>query len=353
MDNVFYSTGRRKESTARVFLSKGTGKITVNSDPIEKYFGRETNIMVVKQALELTETTDKTDIKITVKGNDLDDVEDRLEKIKVEFENSSSLVTARTMIGNNSNSWKFWKKSKNISYKIDYTVKMPVTNNAKLNNDYGGISLDELEGTADISCDYGKVTIGDLKGNNSSISLDYCSSSTIDSMKDGDVSIDYSKLTIDSATDLDLSTDYSTARIKKANDISFSADYGGVEIEEAATVNGSGDYTGLKFGTITKKLKISSDYGSIRVKNLANGFESVYINSEYAGVKIGIEPGTNFKFYIDLQYAGFKRSKDNVEMYKSIVKNSKKYYEGVYGKGNPDATVTIKSEYGSVTFQEN
>tara|TARA_X000001036_G_scaffold89441_1_gene81741 strand:- start:9505 stop:9894 length:390 start_codon:yes stop_codon:yes gene_type:complete len=68
MDNVFYSTGRRKESTARVFLSKGTGKITVNSDSLEKYFGRETNIMVVKQALDLTETTDKTDIKITVKG---------------------------------------------------------------------------------------------------------------------------------------------------------------------------------------------------------------------------------------------------------------------------------------------
>jgi len=68
MDNVFYSTGRRKESTARVFLSKGKGKITVNSNPIEKYFGRETNIMVVKQALKLTETLDKTDIKITVKG---------------------------------------------------------------------------------------------------------------------------------------------------------------------------------------------------------------------------------------------------------------------------------------------
>jgi small subunit ribosomal protein S9 len=68
MDNVFYSTGRRKESTARVFLSKGTGKIIVNSNPIEKYFGRKTNIMVVKQALNLTETADKTDIKVTVKG---------------------------------------------------------------------------------------------------------------------------------------------------------------------------------------------------------------------------------------------------------------------------------------------
>jgi|TARA_B100000902_G_scaffold102897_1_gene105243 small subunit ribosomal protein S9 len=68
MDNIFYSTGRRKESTARVFLSKGTGKITVNSNPIEKYFGRKTNIMVVKQALNLTETADKTDVRVTVKG---------------------------------------------------------------------------------------------------------------------------------------------------------------------------------------------------------------------------------------------------------------------------------------------
>ena len=68
MDNVCYSTGRRKESTARVFLTKGSGKITVNSNPLENYFGRKTNIMVVKQALELTDTLDKTDIKITVKG---------------------------------------------------------------------------------------------------------------------------------------------------------------------------------------------------------------------------------------------------------------------------------------------
>ena len=68
MDNVCYSTGRRKESTARVFLTKGSGKITVNSNPLEKYFGRKTNIMVVKQALELTDTLNKTDIKITVKG---------------------------------------------------------------------------------------------------------------------------------------------------------------------------------------------------------------------------------------------------------------------------------------------
>ena len=125
---------------------------------------------------------------------------------------------------------------------------------------------------------------------------------------------------------------------------------------EAENVNSaivSGDYTGFRFGTITKKLKLKSDYGSLRVKNLANGFESVDIDSEYAGIKIGLDEGSNFNFVVDLQYAGFKRNDSNIEMFKSIVKSTKKYYEGVYGKGNSNSKVTIKSEYGSVSFYEN
>lgn len=292
------------------------------------------------------------DVKITVKGNDMDDVEDILEKIRVEFDNSSNLVVARTYVGNKNN-WSFWKKRKNISYKINYTVKMPVTNNAKLNNDYGSIRLDELEGTADISCDYGKVTLGDLKGSNTSISLDYCSSSTVDSMKDGDISVDYSKLSVDNATDVDVSMDYSTVKFKNVEDLTFSADYGGLDVENVGSANGSGDYTGFKFGTVSKNLKVNSDYGSIRISNLVDGFDYVDINSEYASVKIGLGPNVNFDFSIDLQYAGFKRNNSNIDMRKSIVKNSKKYYEGSYGKGSSTSKVTIRSEYGGVSFYEN
>ncbi|OBX75815.1 30S ribosomal protein S9 [Moraxella atlantae] len=63
-----YGTGRRKTSTARVFLSSGTGKITVNGKPLEQYFGRETSVMVVRQPLELLDAADKYDIYVTVKG---------------------------------------------------------------------------------------------------------------------------------------------------------------------------------------------------------------------------------------------------------------------------------------------
>lgn len=63
-----YGTGRRKSSTARVFIRKGAGNITVNNRSLDTYFGRETSRMVVRQPLELTETLDKFDVTVTVKG---------------------------------------------------------------------------------------------------------------------------------------------------------------------------------------------------------------------------------------------------------------------------------------------
>ena len=64
----YYGTGKRKSSIARVWLTPGTGVITVNTTTIDAYFGRETSKMVIRQPLELTENVDKFDIYVTVKG---------------------------------------------------------------------------------------------------------------------------------------------------------------------------------------------------------------------------------------------------------------------------------------------
>ena len=63
-----YGTGRRKTSTARVFVALGTGNITVNDLPLDRYFGRETSRMVVRQALEVAGMSDRVDVRVTVKG---------------------------------------------------------------------------------------------------------------------------------------------------------------------------------------------------------------------------------------------------------------------------------------------
>ena len=65
---VYNTTGRRKSSAARAFLTAGKGEITINNRTLNEYFGRETTRMIVRQPLETVGMTDKFDIKLTVKG---------------------------------------------------------------------------------------------------------------------------------------------------------------------------------------------------------------------------------------------------------------------------------------------
>ncbi len=68
MSKIHYATGRRKTSSARVYLSKGKGEVTVNSKPLNEYFGRQVAQMLVMQPLKLTELEEKINIKVMVKG---------------------------------------------------------------------------------------------------------------------------------------------------------------------------------------------------------------------------------------------------------------------------------------------
>lgn len=68
MAKQYYGTGRRKSSVARVYLTPGTGKITINKRDIDEYFGLETLKTIVRQPLALTENLDKFDVIVTVHG---------------------------------------------------------------------------------------------------------------------------------------------------------------------------------------------------------------------------------------------------------------------------------------------
>lgn len=67
-ENAVYATGKRKTAVARVWISPGSGTITVNRKAIDEYFERETSVMIAKQSLELLEIADKYDVKAFVAG---------------------------------------------------------------------------------------------------------------------------------------------------------------------------------------------------------------------------------------------------------------------------------------------
>jgi hypothetical protein len=290
-------------------------------------------------------------VTITVKGDDINTVEDKLSSIQINFNTNSSLVEVATTFNDKKNSWSWWGKNKNINYKINYDVKMPKTNSVDLNNDYGNIYLDNLKGPASINCDYGKISIGELSAKNNSINLDYCSASSINYMRSGNVNINYSKITIDKSEKIKVNAEYSTLKFEKTENLNFNCDYGSISVNEATHIDGNSDCVSMRFGTVKKNLTIDTEYGGITIKNLAKGFENVTINGQYSGIKIGIAPNTAFNFEIDLQNAGFKRNENNIAFFKSISKSNKKYYAGKYGQGKSNSSINIKSQFGSVTLK--
>lgn len=323
---------------------------TVNKEAIVSLKNKYGNLNITTW----NKNTVEIKVKITVKGNDLDDVSDKLENITVNFDAGSNFVNAATKITSKKSSWSWWGKSNNLNYKIDYIVKMPETNQVNLNNKYGNIYLDKLSGKSAINCDYGKIDIGELKNDANYINLDYCTTSTIGFAKNAAINIDYSKLYVEKSENIKVNADYSTFNGGEIKNIDFNTDYGSIRINNAENVDGNGDYTDMKFGKITKNLTINTDYGSISIDELVAGFENVVISASYAGVKIGAHKNTNFNFDINLQYGSFKKDDNLVDVFKSEVKSTKKKYQGVFGKGKTTSSnVIIKSNYGSVTIEEN
>lgn len=293
------------------------------------------------------------EVRIKTNGNNEDKVQKKLDEISVDFESGRDMVSAKTIFNQNNTNWNWnWGGSNNVNMQIDYYIKVPVKNNVHLNNDYGSIILDRIDGHAKINCDYGRLEIGELRGRNNELNFDYTSKSSIGFMNSGSISADYSGFTIEKAGDLNIKADYTNSTVIKMDNLKYSSDYGSIDIGEANNVQGNGDYITVKLGVIHGDLDIAADYGSLKIKELAADAGNVQIKSDYMGIDIGYNAQYHFDFEITAEYASV-RGKENFEINVSTEKSNQKYYKGYYGKSNSGNKVSVSSEYGSISFNKN
>lgn len=293
------------------------------------------------------------DVTITTNGNNEDKVQKKLDDIHVEFEASSSMVSAKTRFNNNkSSSWWNWGKNNNVNMKINYVIKMPMTNSVDLSNDYGNINLDKLEGRAEISCDYGKISTKELMADNNVLRFDYTNDSYFEYVKSGKINADYSSYTVGKTNNLEIVADYTKSNVEIAEDVEYNCDYGSLTVGKANNVSGNGDYLTLRLGDIYKNVSVKADYGSLKIDNMTSNAGNVTVESDYMKISIGYDAGYDFEFDIDLEY-GSLRGTEGLEIVKEKIESSDKYYFGYHGNKGSGNKISIKSDYGSVTFNKN
>ncbi len=344
-------------------LTAGGGKFKgrhTKEKTIKKEFSVDANALLkVKNRYgNLTLTSwdqDRIEIEVHIKtnGNNEEKVQKRLNEIDVEFEASSTMVSAKTVFGNKGNSWGWnWGKKNNVNVQVNYTIKLPVKNSVHLNNDYGTIMLDRIDGHAKINCDYGRLDIGELRGRNNELNFDYTSKSSIAYINSAKITADYSGYTIEKAGDLDINADYTNSTIGEMGNLTYSTDYGNLEIGKAENVQGNGDYIKVKLGTIHGNVDINADYGNIHIDRMAEDAGNISIRTDYTGIKIGYDPNYAFDFEISTEYAGVN-GKDDFEVNISKERSNERYYKGYYSVENSGNMVNITSDYGGITFYKN
>lgn len=321
----------------------------VNSDALLKIDNSYGNLTLTSW------NEDRVEIEVHIKanGNNEQRVRERLDEIDVAFENNPGLVSAKTLFGKQDSGWGWiWGNRNKVNVQVNYTIKLPVKNNINLSNDYGSIFLDRIDGHAKISCDYGKLEIGELRGRNNELRFDYTSRSSFGYINSAEIMADYSGFTVEKAGNLILKADYTHATIGEIENLEYSCDYGSLEAQQVGNVKGAGDYIGLKFGQVRGNLSVVGDYGSLRIDQLTPTAGNVEIRTDYTGIRIGYHPEYHFDFEITTEYADV-RGLEDFELNISREKSTDRYYQGYHGSKNSGNKMTLTSDYGGISFNKN
>lgn len=282
------------------------------------------------------------DILIKVSGDNEDWVEKRLSDIDVSIEALKSMVSAETKIAKSGGG------GRNNSMEINYTIKIPKNGSVKINNSYGSIITGDLNANATLSCQYGKIELGKLSGTLSVIHIDYCSKSTIESVRNANIYADYSGLTINDFNKIVLKADYTNINFGAGNDLKYTCSYGKLLLGKIDNIDGNGDYLSINIAEVANKLNINTKYGKIAVDALSAKFSQVNITSGYTSVSLGYDPAASFDFDVLTKYSNFNYP-DGLEVTSKQETSGSKTYKGYYKKSG-DNKITVRSEYGNVTL---
>lgn len=319
----------------------------VNENATLKVSNRFGNIDIITW----DKNTIEFDILIRVSGNDDDKVEDRLERIDVDFSASNSIVSAITKIDKNKSNWWNWGKKMNLKIEINYVIKIPITNSINIDNDFGRVNVDTLKGTAKISCDHGNITTKELMADGNELNFDHTKDSYFEYIKSGKINADFSSYTVAKAKNLIINADHTSSHIEVAENVEYNCDFKSLVIDNVNNVTGNADHLTLRIGNIYKNASIKSDFGSIKIGKVASNAQNIEIDTEHAGINIGYDSDYNFKFNINLEHASLRNS-DGFSFTKKRIESTDKYYSGTYGDSSTQNLVKINSEFGSVTFKK-
>jgi len=284
------------------------------------------------------------DVLVTVEAGNERKAEDLLDQIEVNIRKSGSTVIAETEIENDFNS--------RMAFSIDYTINIPSDKNLDISNKFGNTIVNELNAKGTFDIKYGNLTANKLVDPGQgeiNLTLGY-GKATVETLSDAFIEIKYSSIDVTEAGILDVESKYSKLAIDELEAVEGESKYDTYNLEEVGSVKFTTKYTHLNIEELKKMLRVDSGYGSIKVEEVSEDFESIYIENSYGAVRLGISDDASYDVdascdYCDIDY----NSRDFTG--NRMSENHTETIDGKIGDGPSTAKVTVKSRYGGIKLR--
>ena len=293
------------------------------------------------------------DVTITVDHKNEEKAKELIDYIEVHFSHTANTIKAVTEIDDKFSKWNSFTSSDNKEFSIDYKINIPKNIKIDIENRYGSVFINEIDGHAKIAVKYGnlkvnKMTRGKTKPYNE-VYLAY-SNGTIEESNWLNLTLRYSKLEIEDTRALIAVTKYSKLYVDKASSIVCESKYDEYRLGKITNFVASSGYTGFDINEIYKKLEFDNRYGSIDVDYVSADFEKISIENEYGTIDIGIDPSASYNIkgyarYADIDYPHEGRVS-------RIKESTSLQIEGLVGTdSNTKSYVEIETKYGNVDLE--
>lgn len=294
------------------------------------------------------ETWDKNQLdfeaSITANNRNENAAQRLLDEITIDMSHSSSQLEIKTKMGKLNN-------SKNESFSIDFSIKMPRSNPLEVSNAFGDLYLADYEGNTEIDVSYGNLKIEKLRGN-TEINLSFgTGESYVDYLKNGEVNVKYSNLFINEAENFELDDQFSKVRFTKVSTVAVDSKYGDLRFDQLDMIEGDIEFSGLEIGRLTNSIILDISYGkNVSFKSIDSNFQKIELDCEFTSFDLNFDKNISASLEANFEFGDLNYDNGLVDM-SYIEKNfNSKEYKGVIGDGL-SSVINIDSRYGSVSLK--
>lgn len=299
------------------------------------------------------------EIELVVKGNKQSKIQKNFDMIEFEFTATKHYVIGHTVFGSNKGA--FWDEVSDLTNtifsggnrtQIDYKVYVPASCPLKIENKFGNVYIGDHAGRADIA-----ISNGDLKANKFLSDLDLeidFGSVSIRNLNNAKITASYAEVEIKKAGKLNIDSKSSTFDIEFAEDIMLESRRDKFNIEEIGIIKGNLSFSDLKIEYFTNLSILSSNYGSMDFRSVAESFKHVKIDAKYTDLDFNFEENAAFSLELthnDKTQISLPETSDSIKK-ESIAESDGLYRtSGIIGTGSklPLVEVTIESGHVFIT----